>query len=294
MKLVYYLYRLAGIIIPRMPTWLGYWLCRVVAGVSYQLNKAGRENVQRNVAYALGPDTPTSEINRRARLVFNYVFYNYFDMFRLPIMDDEAVRQLVQIEGWENVEQALSDGRGVVMVSIHLGNLEMIIYRMLLHDVTFTIPVERVEPPELFDYISNIRMNKGMNLVPIDGPLISMIRTLRKGGVAGVAGDRDVTGTGQVFDFFGHPAHLPDGHVRLAIKAKVPLIIGFSHRHPDQTHTAHFLPPFYVPTEGTEEERLAAGMNYIVTAMEQAIQANPEQWTLTVSIWADEKATAQT
>ena len=287
MYINYYLYRLLGLVTPRIPPRLGYGICRLLAGVVYQYYATGRINVQRNLARILGEQTPEAELKSRARATFDYIMYNYFDLFRLPALDDEAVQGLVGLEGWQHVEAALADGTGIVMVSTHLGNIEVVLYAMLLRGLKITIPVERVEPPQLFDYISTLRTSKGLNLVPIDGPLLALLRTLKRGGVAGIAGDRDITETGQVVTFFGHPAHLPDGHVRLALKTKVPLVVGFSRRNDDHTHTAYFEPPFYLPTEGTEEERLAAGMDFVVKAMEKGIRQNPEQWTLTVSIWAD-------
>jgi KDO2-lipid IV(A) lauroyltransferase len=234
----------------------------------------------------LGPQASQAEINRRVRATFRYLLYNYFDLFRLPALDRQTVGRLVTVTGWEYVEAALAQGRGLVMVSAHLGNIEMILYAMLARGLAITIPVERLEPPELFEYICNLRMSHGLKLIPIDGSLLDLIRTLKKGGVAGLAGDRDITGTGQVVNFFGYPAHLPDGHVRLALKTGAPLVVGFSRRNPDHTYQADFLPAFK-PPEGAEEERVAAGMRFVVNEMENAISQNPEQWSVTVSIWAE-------
>jgi KDO2-lipid IV(A) lauroyltransferase len=195
---------------------------------------------------------------------------------------------MVTVTGWEHVEVALAEGRGIVMTSAHLGNIEVILYAMLLRGLAITIPVERVEPPELFEYICALRMSHGLKLIPIDGSLLDLRRTLKKGGVAGLAADRDITGTGQVVNFFGHPAHLPDGHVRLALKTGAPIVLGFSRRRPDQTYQAYFLPPFHPPPEGADEERIRAGLKFILAEIEKAIAQTPEQWTVTVSIWADE------
>jgi KDO2-lipid IV(A) lauroyltransferase len=130
-------------------------------------------------------------------------------------------------------------------------------------------------------------MSHGLKLIPIDSSLLELVRTLKKGGVAGLAGDRDITQTGQKVNFFGHPAQLPDGHVRLALKTGAPLVVGFSRRNPDHTYQAYFLPAFAPPPEATEEAQLAAGMSFVVAEMEKAIAQNPEQWTVTISIWAD-------
>jgi lauroyl/myristoyl acyltransferase len=164
------------------------------------------------------------------------------------------------------------------MTSAHLGNIEVVLYAMMLRGLVITIPVERVKPPELFAYISTLRTSKGLKLIPVDGPLVDLFRTLRKGHVAGLAADRDITSTGQIANFFGYPAHLPDGHVRLALKTGAPLVVGFSCRNADYTYQATFLPAFHPPPEGTEEERVTAGLKYIIAEMEKAIAQNPEQW----------------
>lgn len=287
MNLTYLLYRLAGVLVPKIPPAWGYRLCHWLAGILYQFNHPYRANVRLNLRRILGPQPDQTEINRRARATFDYILYNYFDLFRLPSLDRQAAKQLVSVAGWEHVEAALAHGRGVVMTSAHLGNIEVVLYAMLLRGLSITIPVERLEPPELFTYVSALRMSQGLKLVPVDGPLLDLIRTLRKGGVAGLAGDRDITGTGRILNFFGHPAHLPDGHVRLALKTGAPLVIGFSRRNPDHTYHAYFLPPFYPPPAGDEEERVMAGMKFVMAEMEKAISQYPEQWTVTVSIWAE-------
>ncbi len=284
-KAAYYLYRLAGHIVPRVPAPTGYALCRVAGGVAHRLNRPARAAIRQNIRQIMGPATPPAEINRLARLTFNHVLYNYFDLFRLPLLDRAQVEQLVTVHGWENVENALSAGKGIVMTSAHLGNIEVVLTAMLLRGLNITIPVERIEPPELFDYVSRLRMSRGLKLIPIDGPLIHLLRTLKKGGVAGLAGDRDITRTGQTVPFFGRPARLPDGHVRLALKTGAPLVLGFSHRNPDHTYQAHFLPPYTPPQIGPEEERVAAALAHVIRQIEQAIAQAPEQWTVTVPMW---------
>lgn len=291
MNLTYLLYRLGGVLVPKIPPAMGYALCHWLGGILYQFNSQYRANIRLNLRRIMGPQPDQAEINRRARATFDYILYNYFDLFRLPSLDHQEVERLVTVAGWEHVEAALTKGRGIVMASAHLGNIEVVLYTMLLRGLSITIPVERLEPPELFEYISALRMSQGLKLVPVDRPLLDLIRTLRKGGVAGLAGDRDITGTGRVTDFFGHPAHLPDGHVRLALKTGAPLVVGFSRRNPDHTYQAYFLPAFYPSAEGTEEDRITAGMKFVIAEMEKAISQQPEQWTVTVSIWADKMET---
>jgi KDO2-lipid IV(A) lauroyltransferase len=194
---------------------------------------------------------------------------------------------MVQMNGWENVQAALRLGKGVVMTSAHFGSMEIVLYAMLMRGVAITIPVERVEPPQLFNYLTMLRTGKGLKLIPIDGPMSCLFRTLRRGGVAGIAGDRNVAGRGAVVPFFGAAARLPDGHVRLAMRTGAPLVLGFSRRLVRDRYQATFHPHFSIPEEGTEEERFAGGLSYVVRGLQKAIGAYPEQWAITTPMWAD-------
>jgi lauroyl/myristoyl acyltransferase len=82
---------------------------------------------------------------------------------------------------------------------------------------------------------------------------------------------------------------LPDGHIKLAVKTGAPLVIGFSRRNPDHTYSASFLPPYHPPDHGTGEDQVQAGLNHVIGQLEAAISEVPEQWTVTVSVWADEQ-----
>jgi KDO2-lipid IV(A) lauroyltransferase len=291
-KLVYYLYRLAGTLIPRFPPAIGYPLFSLVGALAHRFNGSARANVRANIRHILGPDAPQAQVHRLARATFDYLAYNYYDLFRLPTLNPAQVQSMVQVEGWEYVEAALGLGKGLVMTSAHFGNIEVVLYAMLLRGLSITIPAERVEPPELYDYLSELRMSQGLSIIPIDGPMLELFRTLRRGGVAGVAGDRNVGDDGAVVKFFGAPARLPDGHVRLAMRTGVPLILGFSQRLGRDSYKARFWPHYSIPEEGSEDERLAAGMKYVVIGLEETIRAHPEQWVVTVPMWGDDVGTA--
>jgi lauroyl/myristoyl acyltransferase len=284
-KTTYYGFRLAGNLVPRLPIRLAYAMFAALGGLAYGLNRAGRENVHSNLRHILGTNTAEAEIDRLARAAFTFVAYNYCDLFRLPKLSPEEVNASVDVRGWEHVEQALALGKGAVMTSAHFGNIEIVLYAMLLRGVAITIPAERIEPPELFAYITNLRTSQGLKLIPIDGPMIDLVRTLRRGGVAGIAGDRNITAQGRVVQFFDAPARLPDGHVQLAVRTQAPLITGFSRRIAPGKYEATFNPHFVVPDTMDEEECIAAGMHYVVSNMEKAIRACPEQWTVTADMW---------
>jgi lauroyl/myristoyl acyltransferase len=283
--LIYYLYRLAGFLLPLIPLRLGYLVAARLGGLFYRLSPSARASVRDNVTHVLGEGASAAEVERVTRETFRYIALNYYDLFRVPTLSPAQIERDVRVEGWENVERALAAGKGLIMVSAHFGNIEVVLHILLFRGIPVTIPVERVQPEALFQYICRVRTSKGLRLIPIDGPLLELFRALRRGEIAGLAADRDITQSGVIVDFFGAPARLPDGHVQLALRTGTPIVMGFSERLPDNTFIARFEPPLELENTGDRERDVRAGLEKIVAVMERYLARHPEQWTITVPIW---------
>ncbi|MCS7261141.1 MAG: hypothetical protein NZ765_10230, partial [Anaerolineae bacterium] len=139
-RMLYYLYRLAGEVVPHIPPRIGYPLFSAVGGLAYRLNTRARVQVCRNIRHVLGAQAAEARVTQLARATFNYIAYNYYDLFRLPTLTDRQVNAMVHVTGWEHVQEALKLGKGVVMTSAHFGNIEVVLYAMLLRGVSITIP----------------------------------------------------------------------------------------------------------------------------------------------------------
>lgn len=283
--MIYYWYRLAGFLVPLIPLRLGYPVAARLGGLFYRLSSSARANVRDNVMHVLGESASAAEVERVTRETFRYIALNYYDLFRVPTLSSAQIERDVRVEGWENVERALAPGKGLIMVSAHFGNIEIVLHILLFRGIPVTIPVERVQPEVLFQYICRVRTSKGLCLIPIDGPLLELFRALRRGEIAGLAADRDITQSGVRVDFFGVPAHLPDGHVQLALRTGAPIVMGFSQRLPDNTFVARFEPSLELENTGDRERDVRAGLERVVAIMERYITQHPEQWAITVPIW---------
>lgn len=284
--LPYYLYRLGGAMLPHIPLRLGYRLAEIGGALIYALTPGVRHRVCDNVTHVLGDKANRRVVRRTACRTLGNLLKNYYDLFRLSHLTPEETAQLIEVEGWEHVEAGLSQGKGLIVTSAHLGNIEIVVQIFALHSVPVTIPVERLQPPRLFDYVCRLRTGHGLRLLPIDGPLLALFRALRRGEVVGLAADRDITASGRVVDFFGAPARLPEGYVRLALRTGAPLVCAFSERLPDSRFVARFLPLLDLVRTDDREADVVAGTRLVVSAMEQAIARRPAQWYVTNAVWS--------
>ncbi len=291
-QLPYYFYRLGGAVLPRIPPRLGYRLAEAGGALARVLAPGAWRRVCHNLAHVLGEGAASRQVRHTARQMFGNLLKNYYDLFRLPYLTLEACDQLVEAEGWQHLEAALSQGKGLILATAHLGNLEITPHVLALRGLTVFAPVERLEPPRLFDYICRLRVSHGLRLLPVDGPLLTLVRALRQGQVVALAADLDVTASGQMVNFFGTPTFLPTGYVRLALRTGAPILCAFTERLPNNRFRAYALPPLNLTPSGDQEADVMAGVKQVVAVVEQAIARRPAQWYVTQAIWPPDAGAA--
>jgi lauroyl/myristoyl acyltransferase len=283
--LSYYMYRLSGFVLPLIPPRVGYGLATRLGDVLYRLAKGTRANIYDNVTHILEGSQKVGDVEAIARGVFHNMAKNCYDLFRVPTLSLADIARLVKVEGWEHVETALSKGKGLIVVSAHFGNIDIVAQVIALREIPVVGPAEHLKPEALYRYVCSLRASKGIRFIPIDGPLLELFRALQRNEIVGLAADRDITESGIVVEFFGAPARLPDGYAQLSLRTGAPIIVAFSQRLPDNTFVAHLEPPLELEVTGDRERDVRTGVERVVTIVERYIGERPEQWVMSVPIW---------
>jgi KDO2-lipid IV(A) lauroyltransferase len=284
-QLSYYAYRLLGAVMPLVPPKLGYALFSRLGDLSHDKATASRENVYDNLRHVLGPNVDASRIEGVAREIFRNQARNYYDLFRVAALSDKQIERLVTVHGLEHLDQALAAGKGLIGVTAHFGNLDVVAQAFALHKYPITVAAEHLKPERLYQYVVSLRASKGIKIIPIDSFLRPIFRALRNNELVGLAADRNLTETGTLIDFFGAPALLPDGHVQLALRTGAKLGLFFGLRRPDNTYEAFVEPALELENTGDLERDTRAGMAKLVAVLEKYIGQHPEQWVMFQPVW---------
>src|SRR5439155_23693068 len=104
--------------------------------------------------------------------------------------------------------------------------------------------VERLDPPELYEWFNRVRHRLGFDTVPLGpqaGP--ALMRALRANRVVGLLCDRDVGGTGVEVEFFGERTKLPGGPATLAVRSGAPILPAAAYFDGQAGHLAVICPP---------------------------------------------------
>ena len=284
----YYLYRFVGLIVPPIPVRLGHWLAGRIGGLVARLRPQERAVVRSNIRQMIGDAASDEELDRMTYQTYRNMMKNYFDLFWLPPRSAEDVLSRVDFEGWENYKAAIETGRGVIIASLHYGNAEMILQVVPALGVPCVAPAEHIQPEALFQYFCNLRGSHGLRLIPVDGPMLDLVRALRRGEAIGLALDRDPTSSGRLVEFFGRPAQLPDGAARLALRTGAPILLCIIRRLPKGRYALKAFPPFYFAPEKQPDDAMIEGaMSRILGVAEEEMRKDPSQWVVFRPIWND-------
>jgi len=272
-------------VIPWVSPRVGYAIFSRIGDLAYARSVASRENVYDNLCHVLGAQAEPARIEQVARQIFRNQARNYYDLFRVASLNAEQIDRLVTLHGLEHVDQALSTGKGLIMVTAHFGNLDIVIQAFALRRYPVTAVAEHLRPEKLYHYVVSLRASKGVKLIPIDSFLRPLFRALRNNEIVGLAADRNLTETGTLIEFFGAPALLPNGHVQLALRTGAKLMLAFGVRRPDNTFEAFVEPPLALENTGDLQRDVHLGMTRLVAVLEKYIGQHPEQWVMFQPVW---------
>ena len=162
-----------------------------------------RKIVKIQMSTALGLDNPW-------RLVMK-VFMNQGDILvdtiKYAYMSDDEIRTKVVVEGKENLDEALSSGRGLMMFTGHIGNWEVLSHLSRLLNIEFCVMADIRKDERLESIIDNLRARSGATILPPKGKALMLIKELKKGRTIGMIIDqRGRRRDGILCNFFGLPA----------------------------------------------------------------------------------------
>ncbi len=283
--LIYGSYRLLGGLFGPLPPRLGYPLARRAGTLLYHVSPRLRRALADNMRHVLGPGASEEQVRAATRTLCGNIAKGHYELFRVSRLTPEEIRHMVRIEGIEHFHAAKQPGKGVIVVSAHLGNVDIVIQAPLAYGISIMGPTMHVQPERLFRYILKLRQSHGLRLIPIDGPLLPVVRALKKGELVGLPMDRVIAESTRVVEFFGAPTRLPDGPVRLALRTGAVLLPAFARRLADDRFLIQVEPPLEMEKTGDQEADIAAGMEQVVRIMERYIARSPDQWLIAAPLW---------
>ena len=151
--------------------------------------------------------------------------------------------------------------------------------------------VEPVQPPELFDFVAELRSRTGLKLFLADREgVVGAMRLLKQNGLLMIAADRYLGSNGTLVRFFGRPTYLSHGPIVLSQRSGATLLPAALERLDDGRLRVTLQPPLQLVDTGRRREDLAQNMRILARALEETIRPVVQQWLMVVPVWSTNPA----
>jgi len=283
---MYYLYKLAEFLMNTLPLNFSYWFASKIGSVKNFFSVKDKNIIMNNLKVVLG------EKDERIALYTKDVFCNFckylVDFLRQDRLDEAALRKLVTIKGAENLKEAFSRNKGVILMSAHLGNWELgaVVTTMLgypLNIIALQHKDKRVD-----DFFNGKRTAQGIKVIPLGGSIKKAFKRLDENEAIAILADRDFSKSDLRVEFFGKPAVMPRGIGVFKLRKDAAIVPTFIIRNPDNSYTMTYEKAVEVNERtGNEEEDLKNIVQKATEIVERYVKEFPDQWSMFDRVWQD-------
>ena len=205
-RLEYCAYRIFEWILKMLSLETVFRLGEFVGRIVYRCNSTRRYQVNRNIRLAFGDEKSTSEISQLTAEVFERTGANFLTSLKIPFLSDDEILARLQFEGLDDFYTTTRKG-GIVMVSPHMGNWELLAQAVFLVDGDFRAGTHyRPLNNSLIDaVVERRRKRRGLELFAKRSSAHRLSSFVREGGAMGILADQRVGDRGAACLFFGRP-----------------------------------------------------------------------------------------
>lgn len=238
-----------------------------------------RRHAEINLRLAF-PEIDARERRRIERGVFRNLGRLLGEVTQFPRFNRANIESVVVYKGLENYLAAKAEGRGVILLTGHIGAWELSVYAHSIYGHPMSFLARRVDNPLVERLAERNRTRYGNRSIDKRGSVREVLRTLKEGGVVGILADLNATREEGVFcDFFGVPACTTAGVAALALRTGAVVLPGYIvWDEKAQVHRLCFEPPVETTSTGNQKEDIAANTERYTKVLEAIIRRYPEQW----------------
>jgi len=257
----------------KLPTGLNFAAGRFV-GYLFFFFAARRRHITRTNIKLCFPELSDAE---QRKLVKETIIDNGIGLAETCIAwfnHQRITHDMIEVEGADNLENATSQGRGVILVGAHYTTLDL--GGVLMAKIQKVGVMYRAKKNPLFDLVMKNARSKFCEAVIERSDMRSVIRFIRKGGVMWYAPDQDYGRRNSVFaPFFGNTASTITVIPRLVKLNNSPVLILGHHRKADHSgYVVSITPPVTDFPSGNDE----IDATTINSELEKQIRKYPAQY----------------
>ena len=262
-----------------LPREAGFFIARGIASAAFLVLGKERGKALRHLGLAYEKEKTPAGIREIARRMFIHWGETAVDVLRFPKLDLEEVSRLVEMgDGTEKIDRVLREGKGMILLTGHFGNWELMGAFLRLRGYEGAVVGRRIYYEKYNEAILNLRGNFTLKTLYQDESPREFLKILHQNQILGILADQDIDWAEGIYvPFFGRPAYTLTAPVKLALVSGAPIVPVFLVRVGGR-YRLIVEDPIRVEMKGSKEETIREYTERCSRVLEEKIRAYPEQW----------------
>jgi KDO2-lipid IV(A) lauroyltransferase len=278
-NLEYGLVRAVARCLGRMPRGLARGLAGGLAFAVYWCFGRLRRVGMRNLQLAL-PELSSKARKRILRRVYIHLGWQLVEFCRMTRYTAQNTRDWMRTEGLEHYFAAEARGKGVLIITGHLGAWELSSFYHSLMGHPMGMIIRNLDNRRLDAYVNGIRCLHGNFVISKDDFGRGLLKAIHAGGTVGILMDTNMTPPqGEFVPFFGVDACTGTGLAHIARQTGAAVLPGFMLWEPAEgRYVLRFGPEIEMPRTADRAADILEGTRRATAAIESWIRRYPDQW----------------
>ena len=234
---------------------------------------------QRNLGLAF-PELSLRERDGILRRLYRNLGWLTAEFCKMPKYTPESTKSIARYEGLEHYLAARDAGKGVLILTGHLGAWELSSFYHSLMGYPMSIVIRRLDNPVVDRLVNGIRCLHGNRVLHKDDFARGLLSTVRNGETVGILMDTNMTPPQGVFvDFFGRLACTASGMARVALKTGGTVLPGFMvWEQAEHKYVLRFGEPLDLVRTGNDDADAVVNTALFTRTIEEYVRRYPDQW----------------
>ncbi len=226
------------------------------------------------------PEKSTAERQQILRKLYRNLGWLLAEFCQMPRYTPETTRSFIRYDGLEHYLAARDEGKGVLILTGHLGAWELSSFYHSLMGYPMSIVIRRLDNPLVDSLVNHIRCLHGNQVLHKDDFARGLLASMRRGETVGILMDTNMTPPqGSFVDFFGQSACTGTGLARIAMKTGARVLPGFLlWEEATQQYVLRFGAPLCLAASGDVEADVIANTALFTRVIEDYVRQYPDQW----------------
>ncbi len=284
-QFIYHSVDLFGRMIRCLPLATALFIGRAIGLLAYHFDIRHQRTAYANIRMAFADGKHPDEIRRIIKDLFMSYGQNFIDLLRMPLITPERFKEMITVEGEENLAECLKQGKGAIMLAMHFGSWELASLSCAMLGLPYKVIVKpQKKYSRLEELLNSYRSCGGYVTISKGMGTRDLVRSLQNNEVIGMVVDQGGK-DGVLVPFFGRRASMSVGAIRMGLKWKIPICFSVIHRDGPGHHRMIIHKPLQLIDTGNINTDLGANLSRVTKFMEEYICRFPCEYMWFYKIW---------